>query len=291
MFFLNNIRKSKKTLPGFGMSMGIVLTYLSLLVLLPLSMLVIRGSSISLSKFIEIITQDRALASFKISFGCAFAAAFINLIFGFIIAWVLVRYDFWGKKIIDALVDLPFALPTAVAGITLTSLYAVPMIKEEASWFSGYFGVLLEKFGIKVAFAPLGIVFALVFISLPFVVRTIEPVLEDLEPELEEAGESLGAGRFTIFLKIILPNLIPSMLTGFSLAFARALGEYGSVVFISGNMPYKTEIIPLLIMTRLEQYDYDGAVCFAITMLLVSFLIMLFVNLLSYYTRKRFGKA
>ncbi len=282
--------KKHNTLPGFGITMGFTLLYISFFILLPLLMLIIKASDLTFLKFWEIISSPRAVASYKLSFGASFVAGIVNSFFGFIVAWVLVRYKFFGKKFIDALVDLPFALPTAVAGITLTSLYAVPVVKDTATWYSGYLGILLSKIGVKVAFTELGVVFALIFISLPFVVRTLQPVLEDLEPELEQAAACMGANRVIIFFKIILPNLWPAIFTGFSLAFARALGEYGSVVFISGNMPMKTEIVPLLIMTRLEQYDYLGATSYAIVMLCVSFTLMLCVNFISFFTSKRFGK-
>lgn len=285
---MSSISKKKTAIPGFGLTMGITILALSLLVLLPLSMLVIKGSSLSFSKFIEIISSERAIASYKLSFGASLIAAFVNVVFGTLLAWVLVRYKFPFKRVVDALVDLPFALPTAVAGITLTSLYSVPVFKDNIAWYNGYFGVLLDKIGIKVAFTPIGVIVALIFIGLPFVVRTVQPVLEDMEPELEEAALCMGANRFVTFVRVILPNLIPAILTGFSLAFARALGEYGSVVFISGNMPMKTEIIPLLIMTRLEQYDYLGATAFALVMLAVSFTLMLFVNFLSFWSSNRY---
>lgn len=282
------ISKKKTAIPGFGLTMGITILALSLLVLLPLSMLVIKGASLSFSKFIEIITSQRAIASYKLSFWASFIAAFVNVVFGTLVAWVLVRYKFPFKRVVDALVDLPFALPTAVAGITLTSLYSVPVFADNIAWYNGYFGVLLDKIGIKVAFTPLGVIVALIFIGLPFVVRSVQPVLQDLEPELEEASLCMGASRARTFFKVILPNLIPAILSGFSLAFARALGEYGSVVFISGNMPMKTEIIPLLIMTRLEQYDYLGATAFAIVMLAVSFTLMLLVNFISFWSSNKY---
>ncbi len=270
----------RSILPGFGLTLGFSLLYLSLLVLLPLSTLVLKASQLDVSAIWNIITAPRALASYRLSFGTSFAAAGINAVFGFLVAWVLARYTFPLKRIVDALVDLPFALPTAVAGITLTTLYAK----------TGWIGALLDKVGIKAAFTPLGIGIALVFIGLPFVVRTMQPVLQDLEVEVEQAAACMGATRFQIFRRVILPGLWPALLTGFSLAFARGLGEYGSVVFIAGNMPMKTEILPLLIMTRLEQYDYAGATALALVMLAASFSIMLVVNLIGLWAARRTGK-
>jgi sulfate/thiosulfate transport system permease protein len=260
--------KQRSVLPGFGIGMGITVTYLSLIVLIPLSSLFFKTAHLTWDQFWETITNARVLASYRLSFLTSFVAAAVNAVFGLLVAWVLVRYPFPGKKIVDALVDLPFALPTAVAGISLTAIYST----------HGWFGRFLEIWGIKVAFAPLGIIVALTFIGLPFVVRTIQPVLQDLDPELEEASASLGAGRWKTFTAVIFPHLSPALLTGFALAFARALGEYGSVVFISGNMPMKTEIAPLLIMTKLEQYDYPGATAIALVMLIVSFVLLLLIN-------------
>lgn len=273
--------RAHSVLPGFGLSLGFTLVYLSLIVLIPLSATFLKTMALTWPQFWDVITSPRVLASYKLSFGAALIAALINVLFGVLTAWVLVRYTFPGKKIIDALVDLPFALPTAVAGIALTALYAP----------NGLIGQVLEPLGIQVAFAPLGIIVALTFIGLPFVVRTVQPVLEDLELELEEAAASLGAGRGQIFLKVILPTLLPAILTGFTLAFARAVGEYGSVVFISGNLPLKTEITPLLIMTKLEQYDYAGATALAVSMLVVSFILLLLINLLQAWSRKRSGAS
>lgn len=264
------LAERRSVIPGFGLTLGFALLYLSVLVLLPLSTLVLRASSATWYDLWRMVSAPRALASYKLSFGAAACAAGVNAVFGFLVAWVLTRYRFPGRRILDALVDLPFALPTSVAGITLTTLYAK----------NGWLGSTLEQWGVKVAFTPLGVGTALVFISLPFVVRTMQPVLEDLEPELEQAAACMGASRLQIFYKVVLPGLIPALLTGFSLAFARALGEYGSVVFISGNMPMRTEIVPMLIMMRLEQYDYVGATALALVMLAVSFTIMLLVNLL-----------
>ena len=268
--------KKKRVLPGFGLSLGFTTLYLSLFVLIPLSMVFIQTSELGWREFFEIVTSERVLHSYKISFGTAFAAAAINAVFGLLVAWVLVRYQFPGKRILDALIDLPFALPTAVAGITLTTLYAE----------NGWIGQLLEPLNIKVAFTPLGISIALTFIGLPFVVRMVQPVLQNIEKELEEAAESLGASRLQIFQKVIFPSILPALLSGFSLAFARGLGEYGSVVFIAGNMPMKTEIAPLMIMTKLEQFDYAGATAIAVVMLLFSFLFLIIINIIQTWSRK-----
>ncbi len=261
-------RKGKRVLPGFGLSLGFTVTYLSLIVLIPVSTLFFKTFDLTWDQFLGLISSPRVLASFRLSFFASFAAATINLFFGIAVAWALARYSFPGKQIIDALIDLPFALPTAVAGITLTTLYAE----------TGWFGAILSSWGIKAAFTPLGIVMALTFIGIPFVVRTVQPVLEDLEPDVEEAATSLGAGRWYTISRVLFPAFRPALLTGFTLAFARALGEYGSVVFIAGNMPMRTEITTLLIITRLEQYDYPGATAIAITMLVVSFGLLLLVN-------------
>lgn len=268
--------KKKRVLPGFGLSLGFTTLYLSLFVLIPLSMVFIQTSELGWREFFEIVTSERVLHSYKISFGTAFAAAAINAVFGLLVAWVLVRYQFPGKRLLDALIDLPFALPTAVAGITLTTLYAE----------NGWIGQLLEPLNIKVAFTPLGISIALTFIGLPFVVRMVQPVLQNIEKELEEAAESLGASRLQIFRKVIFPSILPALLSGFSLAFARGLGEYGSVVFIAGNMPMKTEIAPLMIMTKLEQFDYAGATAIAVVMLLFSFLFLIIINIIQTWIRK-----
>ena len=268
--------KKKRVLPGFGLSLGFTTLYLSLFVLIPLSMVFIQTSQLGWREFFEIVTSERVLHSYKISFGTAFAAAAINAVFGLLVAWVLVRYQFPGKRLLDALIDLPFALPTAVAGITLTTLYAE----------NGWIGQLLEPLNIKVAFTPLGISIALTFIGLPFVVRMVQPVLQNIEKELEEAAESLGASRLQIFQKVIFPSILPALLSGFSLAFARGLGEYGSVVFIAGNMPMKTEIAPLMIMTKLEQFDYAGATAIAMVMLLFSFLFLIIINIIQTWSRK-----
>ncbi|MCL6570864.1 MAG: sulfate ABC transporter permease subunit CysT [Bacillus sp. (in: Bacteria)] len=268
-------RTQKNVLPGFGLSLGFTMFYLSFLVILPISMIFLNTFTVEWSKIWETITEPRVVASYRLSFGAAFLAALINVIFGVLIAWVLVRYPFPGRKIIDGLVDLPFALPTAIAGIALTTLYTE----------NGWIGQLLS---FKVAFTPLGIVLALTFIGLPFVVRTVQPVLQSFEKEIEEASASLGANRLQTFVKVIFPELLPAALTGFALAFARALGEYGSVIFIAGNMPMRTEITPLLIMTKLEQYDYAGATAIAAVMLIFSFIILLVINLLQWWTNQKF---
>ena len=265
----------KRVLPGFGLSLGFTTLYISLLVLIPLSMVFIETSKLGWGEFIEIVTSERVLHSYKISFGTAIAAAAVNAVFGFIVAWVLVRYSFPGKRILDALIDLPFALPTAVAGITLTTLYST----------NGWIGQFFEPLNIKIAFTPLGITFALTFIGLPFIVRMVQPVLQDIEKEVEEAAKSLGASRFQIFRRVIFPEVFPALLSGFSLAFAGGLGEYGSVVFIAGNMPMKTEIAPLMIMTKLEQFDYAGATAIAIVMMIISFLCLIMINLIQMWSR------
>ncbi len=271
--------KSRTTLPGLNLSLGYTVFYLSLIVLIPLSLLFFKTSTMGWHDFWEVILSKRTLAAYRLSFGAAFVASCVNVVFGFLIAWVLARYKFPGKKIVDALIDLPFALPTAVAGIALTTLYSS----------NGWMGQYLYKIGIQSAYTPLGITLALIFIGLPFIVRTIEPILQDLDPELEEAATSLGANRWQTFIKVIFPVLLPAILTGFSLAFARCIGEYGSVVFIAGNMPGKTEVAPLLIITKLEQYDYTGATAIAVVMLLISFAILAFTNFLQWYTSKKIG--
>jgi sulfate transport system permease protein len=272
-------RRAPSVIPGFGPAMGLTLTYLSLVVLLPLAALVIKAAGTTPAQWAAILADPRVLAALRLSFGGALAAALINAVFGLLVAWVLVRYPFPGRKLVDAFVDLPFALPTAVAGIALTALYAP----------NGWIGRLLEPLGVKVAFTPLGVVVAMVFIGLPFVVRTVEPVLHDVDLELEEAAASLGAGRVQTFLRVILPAILPSLLTGFSLALARAVGEYGSVIFIAGNLPGVSEIAPLLIVTKLEQYDYVGATAIATVMLAISFTLLLAVNLLQKWRRARMG--
>ena len=270
-------KRTFRVLPGFNLSVGFTLFYLGLIVLLPLSAVFLKTFTMTWPAFVEAVTSERVMASYRLTFGASLLAAAINVIFGGIVAWVLVRYRFPGKKIIDALVDLPFALPTAVAGIALTALYAP----------NGWLGRYLEAWGIKVAFTPLGVVVALTFIGLPFVVRTVQPVLEEAERELEEAAASLGATRLQTFLHVIFPGLLPALLTGFALAFARATGEYGSVIFIAGNMPMISEITPLFIVTKLEQYDYAGATAIAMVMLIVSFALLLAINLLQAWTRRR----
>jgi sulfate transport system permease protein len=260
--------KQKNVLPGFNLSLGYTLLYLSLIVLIPLSAAFIKTTELSLNEFWNVVTAPRVLASYRLTFGASLIGALINAVFGLLTAWVLVRYTFPGKKIIDALVDLPFALPTAVAGIALTAVYAG----------NGWIGSWLEPHGIKVAFTPLGVIIALTFIGLPFVVRTVQPVLEDLEAETEEAAASLGANRWQTFTKIIFPAIWPALLTGFALAFARAIGEYGSVIFIAGNVPFVSEITPLIIITKLEQYEYASATAVAVVMLIISFLLLFAIN-------------
>jgi len=274
-------RKAKRVLPGFGLTLGYSVAYLSLLVLIPLAGLFIKTAGLTWDEFSTIIFSPRVLSAYKISFGTAFLAAVINAFFGFLVAWVLVRYSFPGRRIVDALVDLPFALPTAVAGIALTALYAG----------NGWFGSILEPHGIQVAFTPTGIVVALTFIGLPFVVRTVQPVLADLETELEEAAASLGASRWQTFVAVIWPAVLPALITGFALAFARAIGEYGSVIFIAGNMPMVSEIAPLLIVTQLEQYNYAGATAIAAVMLVISFVLLLLINSLQAWVRQRGGRG
>lgn len=268
-------------MPGFKLTLAFTLFYLGLIVLIPLSSLVFKSLQLGWSDYVAIITHDRVLSSFRVSFITSFIASIVAGIFGFIIAWVMVRYPFAGKRFLDALIDLPFALPTAVAGVVLATIYQP----------SGIFGQwLLTNFGVKVAYTPLGIVVALIFIGLPFVVRTIEPVLQEFETNMEEAAASLGATRLQVFVKIIFPNLFPAWLAGVSLAFARGVGEYGSVIFIAGNLPYVSEIVPLLIVTKLEQYQYAGATAIALTMLIVSFILLLLINLIQHWVRKRSGQ-
>jgi sulfate transport system permease protein len=269
-------RARRSVLPGFGLSLGFTLTYLGLIVLVPLSAAFARTAGMGLHAFLAVVTSPRVLAAYRLSFGASFAAALVNTFFGLVVAWVLARYQFPGKRIVDALVDLPFALPTAVAGIALTALYAP----------NGWIGRWLAPLGFQVAFTRLGVFVALTFIGLPFVVRTLQPVLLELEPEIEECSASLGASRWQTLIRVIMPELLPSLLTGFALAFARAVGEYGSVVFISGNMPMRTEIVPLLIITKLEQYDYQGATAMAVVMLVASFLLLLIINLLQKWSRR-----
>jgi len=271
--------KQRSVLPGFGLTMGFTLLYLSLIVLIPLSATFLKTAAMSWGQFWSTVTEPRALASYRLSFGASLIGAAINMVFGMLAAWVLVRYSFPGKRVVDAMVDLPFALPTAVAGITLTAVFAR----------NGWIGSYLEPRGIKVAFTPLGVVVALTFIGLPFVVRTVQPVLQDLDAEIEEAAASLGASRWQTVTRVILPALLPALLTGFALAFARAVGEYGSVIFISGNMPMRTEITPLLIVTKLEQYDYAGATAIGVVMLVMSFALLFIINLLQWWSRRRYA--
>ncbi len=263
-------------LPGFGLAMGFTLSYLTLIVLIPLSTILLKTATLTWTQFADTVLAPRTLAAYRLSFGAAFAAALINAVFGLLVAWVLERYSFPGKRLVDGLVDLPFALPTAVAGIVLTTFYAG----------NGWIGRYLEPLGIKVAYTPLGIVVALTFVGLPFVVRTVQPVLRDLDVQIEGAAASLGAGRLQTFARVILPEILPAAITGFTLAFARALGEYGSVIFIAGNMPLRTEITPLLIMIRLEQFDYAGATAIALVFLSVSFALLLSVNILALRQRR-----
>ena len=268
-----------RVLPGFGLALGYTLVYLGLIVLIPLSALVLKTFSMSWAQFWEAVTAPRVLASYRLTFGASLIAALVNAVFGLLVAWVLVRYRFPGKKLVDALVDLPFALPTAVAGISLTALLAG----------NGWIGQYLEPLGIKIAFTPAGVVVALIFIGLPFVVRTVQPVLEEAEKELEEAAMCLGATRLQTFMRVIMPTIAPALLTGFALAFARAIGEYGSVIFIAGNMPMVSEITPLIIIGKLEQYDVPGATAVATVMLAISFLLLLVINALQAWQRRRSG--
>jgi len=277
---MKKTRAPGRVIPGFGLSLGFTIFYLALIVLIPLSAVFLNTFTMSWEAFWRAVTSERVIASYKLSFGASLIAAAFNVVFGGIVAWVLVRYRFPGKRFVDALVDLPFALPTAVAGITLTSLYSA----------NGWIGQYLDKVGIKVAFTPLGVVVALTFIGLPFVVRTVQPVLEEAERELEEASASLGASPLQTFIRVVLPGIVPALLTGFALAFARATGEYGSVIFIAGNLPMVSEITPLFIITKLEQYDYAGATAIAVVMLIFSFILLLTINLLQAWTRKRAGK-
>jgi sulfate transport system permease protein len=272
-----NTKGKRHILPGFGPAMGATILYLSLIVLLPLSATFLKTAGVPWARFVDTVTSPRVVASYRLTFWTSFFAAGVNLVFGFLAAWVLTRYRFPGKRLVDALVDLPFALPTAVAGIALTSIYSA----------NGWIGRYIEPSGIKVAFTPWGIVVALTFIGLPFVVRTVQPVLEDLDKEYEEAAACLGAGRGQIFRRVLFPPLVPALITGFALAFARALGEYGSVVFIAGNMPMVSEITPLLIITKLEQYDYAGAMAVAVVMLVASFLLLLAINGLQWWAGRR----
>ncbi|MFO1340190.1 MAG: sulfate ABC transporter permease subunit CysT [Burkholderiaceae bacterium] len=277
MFLSRTLLKRHSVLPGFDLALGFALLYLGLVVLVPLSAVFLKTFTLTWAAFWDTVTADRVMASYRLTFGTAFAAALVNAVFGLLVAWVLVRYRFPFKRVVDALVDLPFALPTAVAGIALTSLYAA----------NGWIG---QHLPFKVAFKPAGVFVALTFIGLPFVVRTVQPVLEDLQKELEEAAATLGASRGQTFWHVILPTLTPALLTGFALAFARALGEYGSVIFIAGNMPMVSEITPLLIITKLEQYDYAGATAIAVVMLVIAFALLLAINLVQAWARQRQGR-
>jgi sulfate transport system permease protein len=273
--------KQRSVIPGFGLTMGYTMLYLSLIVLIPLSALFLKTASAPWEHVWQTIGSRRVMASFQLTLGASFVAGVVNAVFGLAVAWMLVRYSFPGNRVVDAMVDLPFALPTAVSGIALTTIYAP----------NGWIGRWLEPLGIKATFSPLGVTIALAFIGLPFVVRTLQPALEDLDPEVEEAAASLGAGRWQTFCYVIMPTIFPSLLTGFALAFARALGEYGSVVFIAGNMPMKTEIVPLLIVVKLEQYDYTGATAIAAAMLIVSFLLLLVINGIQWWNTRHRGQA
>lgn len=268
--------RNNTVLPGFGLTLGYTIFYLSIIVLIPLSALLFKTATLTWAEFVATVTSPRVIASFRLTFGAAIAAALVNAFWGTLVAWVLVRYRFSGRKLVDSLVDLPFALPTAVAGITLATVYSA----------NGWLGKYLEQLGVKVAFTPLGITVAMVFIGLPFVVRTVQPVLEELEPELEEAAACLGANRWQTVTRILLPAVAPAIITGFALAFARGVGEYGSIIFIAGNMPMKSEITPLMIITKLEQYDYAGATAIATVMLAISFLMLLVINLLQKCTQR-----
>ena len=271
--------KKSSVLPGFKLTLGYTLLYLSLIVLIPLAATFWKTSALTWDQFWHTVTAPRVMASYRLSFGASFLAALINLFFGLLVAWVLVRYQFWGKRFVDALVDLPFALPTAVAGIALTAIYAP----------NGWIGQWFAPLGIKIAYTQLGILIALTFIGLPFIVRTVQPVLEDFDLEIEESAASLGANRWQTFWRVTLPMLRPALLTGFTLAFARALGEYGSGVFIAGNMPMKTEITPLLIITKLEEFDYPGATAIAVVMLVVSFVLLLAINFLQWWSHRHYA--
>lgn len=266
----------RNPLPGFGLSLGYTVLYLSIIVLLPLGALVLNALNLSWEEFWKWTTNDRALSAYKLTFGASFCAALLNTVFGVLTAWVLVRYDFFGKRFLDALVDFPFALPTAVAGLTLAELFSS----------NGWIGKLLEPLGFKLVFSPIGVIIALTFVGMPFVIRTLQPVIESLDKEIEEAAAILGASRLRTFISIIFPTLLPTIITGFSLAFARAIGEYGSIVFISGNIPYKTEIAPVLIVMRLEEYNYAGATAIAVVLLVISFLLLVLINWLQGWAQK-----
>ncbi|WP_421694363.1 sulfate ABC transporter permease subunit CysT [Aestuariivirga sp.] len=281
MTFLPSSLRQPSALPGFGLALGFTLAALSLIVLLPLAALVLRAASIGPSEFMRIATDERTLAALRLSFGAALAAAIINTVFGLLIAWVLVRYRFPGRRIIDAAVDLPFALPTAVAGIAMAAIYAP----------NGPIGAIAQSIGLKIAYTPIGIVLALTFIGLPFVVRTVQPVLEEVETEIEEASALLGASRLRTVFQVVLPHVYPALLTGFALAFARGVGEYGSVIFIAGNIPLVSEIAPLLIVIKLEEFDYGGATVIATLMLAISFAMLFLINAVQGWSRARYGNV
>jgi sulfate transport system permease protein len=270
-------QREPSVIPGFGITLGFTTFFLCAIVLIPLAALALKTGGMDSERFIEVITSDRAVASYKLSFGASLLAAGVNMVFGFAIAWVLVRYDFPGRKFIDAIIDMPFALPTAVSGIALTTVFSA----------NGWIGQYLEPLGIQVAYTWIGITVALTLIGMPFVVRTVQPAIQEVQRDLEDAAETLGAGRFYVFRRIIFPTVLPALLTGFTLAFARAVGEYGSVVFIAGNMPMKTEITPLLIWIKLEEFDYQGAAALGVVMLAISFAMLLAINLLQLWGRKR----
>lgn len=276
-----SIKKKKRVIPGFGLSMGITISLLNLVVIIPMASLILNSSGLNFNDFIKVVTSREVLSGYKVSFLCAFIAAFINSIFGLILAWVLIRYDFPGRRFLDGLIELPFALPTAVAGIALTALYSD----------TGWIGSIFAKFGIKIAYTRIGIVMAMIFIGIPFVVRSIQPVLEKMDKQYEEAAAMLGASRRTTFIRVIFPEIFPAMLTGFGLALARGIGEYGSVVFIAGNKPYETQIAPLLIMTKLEQFKYSDATSIAIVMLGISFILLLLINMIQGHVNKIAGNS
>lgn len=271
-----NIVRKKRVIPGFSLSLGITLTFLSLIVIIPMASVVLSASKLGFREFLEVVTSKRVLAGYKVSLTCALIATIINSVFGVILAWVLVRYDFPCKRLLDGLIELPFALPTAVAGITLTNLYSS----------KGWFGRFLSPYGIQVSYTRIGITIAMIFIGIPFIVRTIQPVLESLDGTYEEAATILGASRSRIFFQVIFPEIRPALLTGFGLAFARALGEYGSVVFIAGNSPYETEIVPLLILSKLQQFDYEGATAIALVMLIIAFVLLFIINAIQVHANK-----
>jgi sulfate/thiosulfate transport system permease protein len=269
--------REPSVIPGFGLTLGFTMFFLSAIVLLPLSALVLKSASMTLEQFFDVVLDPRALASYRLSFGASLLAALINAVFGFIVAWTLVRYDFPGRKFVDALIDLPFALPTAVSGIALTTVFA----------YNGWIGRYLEAFDIRIAYTWIGVTIALTLIGLPFVVRSVQPALQEVQRDLEDAAETLGAGRFYVFRRIIVPTVLPALLTGFTMALARAIGEYGSVIFIAGNLPMKTEITPLLIVIRLEEFDYQGAAALGLVMLTISFVMLFAINLIQAWGRRR----